>query len=164
MYREALQRLEDAEVLYRASSVGAPMDSVHFLQLLGLELLLKLAYEVALQRKAPSNHKYHEIFQDLPATMKNTLLELAEKRIGPSSLTNDALLVLKEWGKNFIDLRYPYEQYESFSEDEYSELGKKWLENGASIEEATFKYYPDELFGILHALRIVTDAMANKTF
>ena len=111
MHRKALQRLTDAEVLHSVNAIDAPSDSVHLLQLLGLELLLKLVHEVVLKKKSAHRHAYEKIFQALPVQLQNRLLTLAGKRIGPSSLSRDAISVLKEWGKNFIDLRYLYERY-----------------------------------------------------
>lgn len=164
MHREALQRLTDAEVLHRASAIDAPSDSVHLLQLLGLELLLKLVHQVVLQEKSKHRHAYEQIFQALPAQLQSRLLKLAGDRIGPSALSRDAISVLKEWGKNFIDLRYPYERYESLTEDQYAALGKQWVEKGGAIEEAIFRYHPEELFGMLYALRLVAEEMANQSF
>lgn len=164
MHREALQRLTDAEVLHGASAIDAPSDSVHFLRLLGLELLLKLVHEVVLQEKSRHRHAYEEIFQALPTHLQSRLLKLAGERIGPSTLSTDAISVLKEWGKNFVDLRYPYERYESLTEEQYTALGKQWVESGAPIEDATFRYHPEELFGMLYALRLVAEEMANQSF
>ncbi len=164
MHREALQRLTDAEVLYRASAIDAPSDSVHLLQLLGLELLLKLVHEVVLQEKSKHRHAYEKIFQALPTHLQSRLLKLAGERIGPSILSRDAISVLKEWGRNFIALRYPYERYDSLTEEQYAALGKQWLDAGAPIEDATFRYHPDELFGMLYALRLVAEEMANQSF
>lgn len=164
MHREALQRLTDAKVLHRASAIDAPTDSVHLLQLLGLELLLKLVHEVVLQEKSKHRHAYEEIFQAFPAHLQSRLLRLAGERIGPSTLSRDAISVLKEWGRNFIDLRYPYERYDSFTEEQYAALGKQWIESGAPIEDATFRYYPEELSGILYALCLVAEEMASQSF
>lgn len=138
MHREALQRLTDAEVLHRASAIDAPSDSVHLLQLLGLELLLKLVHQVVLQEKSKHRHAYEQIFQALPAQLQSRLLKLAGDRIGPSALSRNAISVLKEWGKNFIDLRYPYERYESLTEDQYAALGKQWVEKGRQSKRQYF--------------------------
>ena len=164
MHREALQRLADAEVLHRASAIDAPSASIHLLQLLGLELLLKLVHEVVLQEKSTHSHAYEKIFQALPVHLQNRLLKLAEERIGPSILSRDAIPVLKEWGRNFIDLRYPYERYESLTEEQYAALGKQWVAKGAPMEEASFRYHPEELFGMLHALRLVAEEMATQSY
>lgn len=164
MHREALQRLEDAEVLHRASRIDAPSDSVHLLQLLGLELLLKLAYEVTLQKKSSRSHAYEKIFEALPDHLRNNLLKLVGERIGPSALSKDAASIFKKWGENFISLRYPYERYESLTEEQYSALGEQWIINGGGDDEATFRYYSEELFGMLHALCLVAEEMASQSF
>lgn len=164
MHREALQRLMDAEVLHSASAVDAPSGSVHLLRLLGLELLLKLVHEVVLHKKSKHRHAYEEIFQALPPDLQSRLLKLTGERIGPSALSKDPISVLKEWGRNFIDQRYPYERYDSLTEEQYAALGKHWINSGASIENATFRYHPEELFGMLYALRLVAEEMANQSF
>ena len=163
MHREALQRLEDAEVLDRAYRVDTRSDSAHLLQLLGLELLLKLVYEITLQRKSTHHHAYEQIFEALPDHLQNKILKLVGERVGPSALSTNVAAVLKEWGKNFIALRYPYERYESFTEEQYAALGEQWIAKGAPIDEATFRYYPEELFGMLHALRLIAEEIANQS-
>lgn len=162
MYREALQRLDDAEVLYGASSINTRSDSVHLLQLLGLELLLKLIHEVTVQKKLNHSHAYEKIFQELPDYVQDRLLRVAGERIGPSALSEDAVAVLKEWGQNFIALRYPYERYESLTEEQYRALGEQWVAKGCPSEEATFRYHPEEMFGMLHALRLVAEEINSR--
>jgi len=164
MHREALQRLEDAEALCRASRVDTRSNSVHLLQLLGLELLIKLVHEVVLQKKSDHRHAYEKIFEALPDHLQSRLLKLASERIGPSGLSKNAESIFKEWGENFIALRYPYERYESLTEEEYVALGEEWVAKGGPIDEATFRYHPEELFGMLHALRLVAEEMANQSF
>lgn len=151
-------------MLERASQFDARSDSVHLLQLLGLELFLKLVHEVVLQKKPNYGHAYQKIFEALPGPIQGKLLNLVGDRIGPSALSNDASSILKEWGENFIALRYPYERYESLTEEQYAALGEQWVAKGGPIDEATFRYYPEELFGMLYALRLVTEEMANRSF
>jgi hypothetical protein len=54
---------------------------------------------------------------------------------------------------NFVRLRYPFEAYKKMNESEYIEYGKLWVKLGAPIEEAEFQYYPEELYGLIKALR-----------
>lgn len=164
MHQEALQRLADADALRRSTRFDVGSDSVYLLQLLGLELLLKLLYEVALQKKASHCHAYEKIFKALPNGLQGKLLELIGERIGPSALSRDAVPILKDWGKNFIALRYPYERYQSFTEEQYAALGEQWIAKGSRIEEATFRYHPEELRGMLHALCVVAEEMVNQSF
>ena len=158
MHREALRRLEDAKLLARRS------DSAHLLSLLGFELLLKLIHEIALGQKTKHGHKYELIFSDLPAETQEAILKEARTRIGLSALNSAPLDVLKEWGGNFIDLRYPYEKYEGLTEQEYLRLGDRWVAAGAPLEEAQLRYYPEELFAMVETLRQVADDMANNLF
>ncbi len=158
MHREALRRLDDAKVL------AGRGDSAHLLSLLGLELLLKLIHEVTLERKTTHRHKYESIFSDLPTEIQETILKIARTRIGPSVLNSDPLKVLEEWGKNFIGLRYPYEKYEGLTEAEYSRLGEKWVEAGGLLDEAQFRFYPEELFAMVEALKQMAGDMASNSF
>jgi hypothetical protein len=51
------------------------------------------------------------------------------------------------WSKNFIALRYPYEKYEGFTEEQYRARGEAWLAAGADPAAADFTYHPEELNG-----------------
>lgn len=175
MRREAERRLADADTLAEAdmlteaiADTDAPearlcrvSDSAYLLRLLGLELLLKCVHEATLRTVSRHGHHYEVIFSTLPAAMQARHLRLAGERIGPSGLASDALGVLAEWGRNFIALRYPYEKYEHPSEQVYRALGERWVAEGAPLQSATFRYYPEELFGFVHALRIVADEVAS---
>lgn len=163
MLREALQRLDDARALATSNTLGPFSNSSHLLSLLGFELLLKLVYETVLGDRAPGHHRYHEIFDKLPEAVQTDILVSARDRIGPSSLNNDVQAVLKEWGSNFIALRYPYEKYEGKTEAEYRNLGEEWVAQGAPLEDALFRFHPEELFGMLYALRAVAERMANSS-
>ena len=158
MHREALRRLEDAAAL------AGRGDSAHLLSLLGFELLLKLVHEVVLGRKTTRGHKYQEVFSDLPSEIQQILLTVARTRIGPSALNSDPTAVLEQWGKNFIDLRYPYEKYEGLTEAEYERLGRDWIEAGAPLDKARFRFYPEELFGMVESLKQMAEQMANNSF
>ena len=158
MHREAIRRLEDAEFLRNRG------DSAHLLSLLGLELLLKLVHEVVVGKKTSHRHQYHLIFHDLPLETQKEILERAHDRIGPSALDTNTSVILKEWGNNFISLRYPYEKYEGLTEAEYHQKSEDWIQAGAPLEEATFRYFPEELFGIIEALKQMTNEMANNSF
>lgn len=162
MHREALRRFEDARIL-AASNANAFSDSAHLLSLLGFELLLKLVYEVTLSSRAHGDN-YHELFAALPGGLQQSLLDAATERIGPSSLGTDVAKILQEWAKNFVDLRYPYEKYEGMTEIQYRQLGEEWVVRDGPLEDATFRYYPEELDGMVHALRSLADDMANHAF
>lgn len=139
-------------------------DSAHLLSLLGLELLLKLVHEVSTGKKTFHGHKYDLIFRDLPVETQTEILERAGNRIGTSALNNAAADILKEWGENFISLRYPYEKYEGFTEEEYQKLGDDWIAAGAPVDKAYFRYFPEELFGMVDALKKMAEEMANNSF
>ena len=155
MLRESERRSEAARLL-DASDMS---DSGYLLRLLAFELLLKIAYEHALGREAPKHHMYEVLFEGLPPTLQAELMLVARERIGPSALDANPRTVLQELGRNFIDLRYPYERYRGMSEAEYLELGNRWVANGAPLSGATFRYHPEELFGLTFAHQAHVDRL-----
>lgn len=159
MQREAAQRLDDARQLSKSDASNPFSNSAHLLCLLALELLLKLVYEAVLGRPR-HGHDYNQIFSELPQETQARLLTLAEERIGQSALSINPDGVLNEWARNFIDLRYPYERYEGMTEAEYKRLADDWVQRGGPLDDAQFRFYPEELYGILHALGVVTTEMA----
>jgi len=163
IHKEALRRLRDADTLTEALSLSESTDSPYLLRLLGLELLLKFVHESVLLTPA-RGHDYEKLFNRLPADLQSRLLSLAGERVGPSALASNHNLVLQEWGQNFIALRYPWERYEGMSEDDFSRVSAEWVANGAPLDDATFRYHPEELVGLLAALRVVASELADNTF
>jgi hypothetical protein len=162
MHREALQRLRDAETLSEAMALGEQSDSPHLLRLLGLELLLKVVFESVLQKPA-HGHQYENLFKELPSDLQVRLLSLAGERVGPSALAENHAAVFKEWGQNFVALRYPWERYTALSEEQYIKLGNEWVAKGAPLEEAMFRYYPEELLGIITALQAMAAELSGAS-
>ena len=163
MHQEALQRLNDAKVLSGNTEIGPFSNSSYLLELLGLELLLKLVYEVTQQGSLITtkfHHNYDNIFSALPQECQTILLEQAQERIGCKFNVNHIDL-LQIWGSNFIKLRYPYEKYNSMSEAEYIKLSETWIRKGAPGDEADFRFYPEELFGFIFALTEFTNDIAK---
>lgn len=161
MHQQALQRLSDADLLDNAPYDRDQFDSQYLLRLLGMELLLKVVFEQKLHEKA-HGHKYDKLFKRLPKDLQDRLLRLAGERIGPSGLTNNPQSLFREWGQNFVALRYPWERYEGLSEDQYATLGEKWIAEGAPLEQATFRYHSEELFGMLYALQTVAEELRES--
>lgn len=161
MHQEALQLLRDADTLSHAMPLGERSNSPYLLRLLGLELLLKFVHE-SVVRIPDCTHKYEKLFCNLPPELKTRLLSLATERVGPSALDQNHESILQQWGQNFIALRYPWERYKALSEEQYLNLGEEWLSKGAPLEEATFRYHPEEMVGFLAALQHVADEMVNS--
>lgn len=160
IYLEAVRRLHDAETLSLAMGFAEDSDSPYLLRLLGLELLIKFVFESVLNKPA-HGHAYEKLFDELPRELQDRILLLAGERIGPSDLGNSHKMVFKEWGANFVALRYPWEKYTNPSEEQYFEIGKKWIDEGAPLPDAVFRYHPEELYGVLEALRRVAAELAN---
>ena len=163
IHREALRRLQDAKTLAEANNSNPFSDSSHLLSLLGFELLLKFVYEISLGRAAPPTHKYHALFAALPDEIQTKIVASANARIGRSAIDGNLADMLKEWAENFVALRYPYEKYVDMTEEDYKKLGTEWASRGGQLSEATFRYHPEELFGIVHALQCIADDMAKKS-
>jgi hypothetical protein len=150
MLQESEKRLASAQFL-RSSQDDS--DSVYLLELLAFELLLKLVMERVTQSTAPFHHYYDKIFSSLSRNTQDEILRLAGERIGPSTLSNDHLGVLKDLSSNFVGLRYPYEKYSDMSEQEYAAAGANWIASGAHTSEADYRYHPEELLGLTFALQ-----------
>ena len=159
--KEAEKRLRDAEVLEAAGGPGRG-DSDYLLRLLALELLLKFHYEADTGKQPPKNHKYGALFERLSPGHQSLLLEEAGNRIGPSDLSTRPMNVLEEWSLNFVLLRYPYEKYKGMTEQEFRGHSDHWLKEGTALEDADFRYYPEELYGFLHALQTVLPKPSDK--
>ena len=157
MLRESARRLGAAEILSRA---GDDSDSGYLLRLLALELLLKVLVERETGESAPWHHRYEELFSSLTEATQSELLATAGQWIGPSELVNDHFGVLRGLGRNFIRLRYPYQEYEGLSESEYLRAGKDWVDAGGASKEATFRFHPEELRGLIKAAQELTSASA----
>lgn len=152
MREEANQRLSDAHLLEQKLPVGENTDSPYLLRLLSFELLLKLVFEQTLEVRPRKRHEFHIIFGELPDNVQQDILTRALEHGGTSKLSSDPLAVLMEFGQNFIALRYPYDRYDNISEEQYAALGADWIKRGALDTEATFRYHPAELRGLIHAL------------
>jgi hypothetical protein len=153
MRREIDTRISAASVLENGHDDS---DAAYLLRLLAFELLLKLAVEVRTSIRAPKHHHFHRIFRLLPKPAQDHVLRLSGERIGPSALTTNHTSVLKDLGRNFINLRYPYEKYSHLTDTQYRERGAKWLASGAPIRGADFRYHPVELLGLTAALQQLT--------
>ncbi|TES60688.1 hypothetical protein E2P84_44115 [Burkholderia cepacia] len=155
MYREALERLDDAEAL---RSIRPDSNSSYLLELIGFELLLKFTAYTSEPRniecKRSFRHNYKKIFDALPQSTQSRLLTLAGDRIGPSGLSSGRDAIFADWTANFDGLRYPFEKYEGDTAEEYQARGDEWLKKGAPLDAATFRFHHLELVGLLHALRI----------
>lgn len=142
-----------AKAAHALSSAQGASDASYLLQLLSFELLLKALVEQHAGIRAPKHHRYAEIFNLLPEPIRTELLEVVGEHIGPSELSVRPIAVLDELGGNFAGLRYPWERYEGLSEEQYDELGPAWIAAGAPDQQAKFRHYPEELYGLTQAAK-----------
>lgn len=166
MHKCAIERLTDAELLAKSDpQKDRRYDSDYLLKLLGLELLLKFILEIETMKNSRSySHFYYKLFEDIPHATQTRFLDLCGKHIGPSELSTDHISVLKELGENFIALRYPYERYKGMDESEYITQSDNWLSNGANLQEAAFRFHPEELTGLLYAAQVIVNEHALRHF
>lgn len=149
MAAEAKRRIASANLL--SASAGDHGDSAHLLELLALELLLKASIRIH-TGAAERGHKYRVLFGMLPKPTQASLLAAASVRVGPDTQYTEIDKILDEWGTNFVSLRYPFERYEGMDHATYAARGRDWIESGALESAADFRYYPEELAGLLLAL------------
>jgi hypothetical protein len=156
MLREAKRLSADAQRL--SQSGHGESNGAYLLELLALEILLKCC--VLLEtRSLERGHDYVNIFLRLSASARQAIITSAANRMGPSANFSDPYWLLKLFSSNFIRTRYPYEAYRpGLTEAEYERIGAEWLEAGGKVEEATFDFRPNELFGFLFALTEFADA------
>lgn len=154
MFREARIRVEDAEMLTPHPLSARSSSSRYLLNLLAFELLLKLAYEISTVNKADQNHYYAKIFRKFSQSDQVELLNAACELADCRELRDETELVLSTLGENFIFLRYPYEKYKSLTEAEYVARGSAWAANGFQSEDATFRLFPEALYGLTKALEV----------
>ncbi|WP_288105575.1 hypothetical protein [Limnobacter sp.] len=130
-----------------------------------MELLLKFLFEIEHSREADGfRHDYKDIFAALQSETQARLISLCGERIGPSAFTAESTQILAEWGRNFVGLRYPFERYKKLSEEQYAATSARWLQKGAKLESATFRFFPQELTGVLYALQTVANEHARRIF
>lgn len=154
MLQESEARRTAAELLRAA---GDDSDSAYLLELLAFELLLKVVVEQSTKSKVCGHH-YNELFALLSQQEQSNILRLAGERIGPSALATNHDSVLTDLGGNFVKLRYPHEKYGHLTEQEYARVGPDWIAAGAKLEDAGFRYHPEELLGLICAFRQVAQA------
>ena len=149
MLNEARARIHDADLL--SQSLLRATDSDAFLRILGFEILLKCALVVRSIRP-PRNHKYVELWRQLPSDAREKILSAAKSRM-PGHADLLKLDNLFNWYQFVFErARYHYELYEGYSLDEQRELGELWVALGAPTDEAVVQYYPNELTCLIYGL------------
>jgi hypothetical protein len=149
MLGEAKSRLHDAGIL--GTSLDTRSDSQAFLQVLAFEVLLKAAVLASGSSRA-HGHKYKELWSELPPAVQAQILGVASARMpGHADLSNlDKLLFWYQFV--FEKARYQYELYDGMTLEEQLELGERWVQRGAPVEEAVVQYHPNELFCLTEGL------------
>lgn len=150
MYREAVARLNDADILSR--SLRRESDSDALLRILGFEVLLKCALLLCGQQ-VKRHHEYTKHWLGLPGYARKEILVVANRRMPGHADLSDTEQLLRWYQYIFEKARYGYELYEGWTLQEQKELGEYWQELGAPVEEADVRYYPNELVCLIDGLR-----------
>jgi hypothetical protein len=147
LHKEAKLRYLDGEFLNKKRR----SDSGYLLMLLGFELQLKAALYID-KGKNNTTHKYYSIYCTLSKNLKNDIIGNAQIHSQAFDIKNRIKIILESYSYNFVRLRYPYQSYENFTEEEYREYSELYSELGGPDGEAEFEYYPRELYGLYKAL------------
>ena len=150
MYSEALDRLDDADLL--SQSLKKQSDSAALLRILAFEVLLKCAIHLTGQVPA-RHHTYTKLWRALPSSIQKEIMGVASNRMPGHSDLSQLDELLKWYQFIFERARYHYELYQSYSADEYRELGELWEELGAPTHEAVVQYHPTELRCLIDGLK-----------
>jgi hypothetical protein len=117
---------------------------------LAFELLLKAVCFV--HGTKTQGHKYRILFSALPLAARRRIRLLAGERMSTAADYSRLGALLDIFAKNFVNLRYPYERYEAYTERRFRRVGEKWVARGAPVARAHFRYRPSELHGLVFAL------------
>jgi len=150
--REIVMRQQTVDVL-EGAIFADESDSKYLIKLIIFELLLKIVYENCLGFFAPKIHSYEKIFTLLPQDIQGKILTIAEQCNQKLNLRVSHSKVLKTLGRNFVNMRYPYEKYRGMTESKYKTKGSEWIAKGAEEKDADFIYYPNELDALTFALK-----------
>lgn len=159
MFREALDRLKDAEVL--ACSTQTPSDSSALLRVLAFEILLKCAIRLSGQT-TKQHHNYVKLWSALPGYVSKEILRVAKDRSPGHTDFSDLPKLLAWYQFVFEKARYHYELYEGYTLEEQRELGQFWEELGAPTHEAVVQYYPEELFCLIEGLKVYIEGRLSN--
>mgnify|MGYP001561460760 CR=1 FL=1 len=159
MRRTADGYLDDADILQ--SQIDSVSDAGYLLRLTAFEILLKAVLRCH-EAVVKPHHNYRAHFENLSPEVQEHLWKVAASRMGPGAEYSDTGRLLTEWSTNFSHLRYSYEAYEGQSSEEVRAMGEAWLASGGKLEEASVRYYPEELTGVLYALQAELESLLGQ--
>ena len=142
MLAEAKARRHDAAIL--GASLSTRSDSQAFLRVLAFEVLLKAAVLASGQARA-GGHDYKDLWNKLPVTARNEVLDVAKNRMPGHAELADLHRLLSWYKFIFEKARYGYELHDGLTPAQVARKGDAWEARGAPIEEAEIQYYPLEL-------------------
>jgi hypothetical protein len=159
MYESAMSRIGDADTL---SSSLRLSDSASILRILGMEILLKAA--IALAGLEPKkSHNYLSLWNQLPVHVRDRVVEVANRRMPTHADLSNIPKLLTWYQYIFEKIRYPYEQFENYTDEEIRELSRFWGDDlDAAVDEALVQYYPNELTCLIEGLKVFVEAQLSN--
>ena len=151
-----LRRMLETAVSYESSADRLAASILDYgpsqivLKVLAFEIFLKA---LCRHHNSPAfGHDYLQMFQSLPNDVQERLLLDAGVRVCVDYHSTGIGVMLKDWRRVFEKHRYDYEQYEDLGSVEYYKITKAGA-NGDHIEGRTINFWPEELFGIMFAIK-----------
>ncbi len=133
------------------------------LALVGLELLVKLVFELATNAQAPKHHRLAELVAGLPDSTRDALtLDVVRRASGHIEGTFDD--ALKDWGESMVTMRYPYDLDRGMSDEARERRDAAWVEHDAPIEQAQFRFHPILFAATIDTLLRWTAPVADRDY
>lgn len=155
-----IQRMSDMAQSYedgaaRLAQSGADYGpSSHVLSILAFEILLKAVYRLEKNEAPCFGHKYAKGYKALGQPLQQRLAEIAAERICTPNLDlQSALAICCDLEKVFTKARYGFEGFEELGPEEYTRSGMLWAECGFRDDDAEYRFWPEERYGLCFAFR-----------
>ena len=127
-------------------------DAPSVVGVLAFEILLKCVYRIELDQRPKFGHQYNAGWNELPETIRESILQNAKGRQGKFADFSDLGGVLVDLENAFVKARYSYEINENLSDLEMTAKGRIWADAGAPLDEADFRGRQTELSSLVFAL------------
>lgn len=152
---------EDADIL--AESADSDGDGSIQLRILSLEIFLKCArlIEHGQRKTRKGGHDYSSIWSDLSPSTQTFVLQAASARAHTSLNAQSVVDVLKDLQCVFELARYPYELLADEAEPSIAKRGADWQAAGQPLDQADFRFHPEETMTLVHGLRLWVDGQLN---
>jgi len=136
-------------------------DASYLLRILSLELFLKTIV-VLTKGESIFGHSYKEIYEYLDADTRNLILANLNSRSDVKYSNSQVKGYLAQYGKNFILIRYSYEDFVNNDIDEYSDIVRRFMQSEPhDFTHAKIIYYSKELDLLVESIKNLCDNLIN---